>query len=211
MVFATEFDPFEPSSSRQSGRSESARLTSGQSSQANSVTTPANHSDSDAPASVQPNELRRQSGSSLDNVVPLNFGGEAKRVTVDPETRALVLPDKPSLPVGLRLLNRVQQGSTVLTSVLVTGALLVYGSTVYLDKSTNRALAQLDALQGESQELTSANESIKQSLAEQAIREDSGLKPTEPGDVLFLAPMPRRASEALPEDLAVEMPRPLGY
>ncbi|MEM9148853.1 MAG: hypothetical protein AAGB19_00055 [Cyanobacteria bacterium P01_F01_bin.3] len=211
MVFATEFDPFEPSPSRQSRRSASDRLTSAQSSQANSVTTPANHPDADAPESVQPNELRRQSDSSMNNVVPLNFGGEAKRVTVDPETRALVLPDKPSLPVGLRLLNRVQQGSTVLTSVLVTGALLVYGSTVYLDKSTNRALAQLDALQGESQELTSANESIKQSLAEQAIREDSGLKPTEPGDVLFLAPMPRRASEALPEDLAVEMPRPLGY
>ncbi|MEL6814867.1 MAG: hypothetical protein AAFP03_08635 [Cyanobacteria bacterium J06598_3] len=146
-----------------------------------------------------------------DNVVPLHLNGPARRVTVDPATRTLVLPDRPNLPVGLRLLNRIQQGSTVLTSLLVTGALAVYGSTVYVDKSTNRALTQLDALQGESQELTSANEAIKQSLAEQAIRPDSGLELYEPGDVLFLAPLPRRAAKVSPEEAAVEMPRPLGY
>lgn len=146
-----------------------------------------------------------------DNVVPLHLNGPARRVKVDPATRTLVLPDRPNLPVGLRLLNRIQQGSTVLTCLLVTGALAVYGSTVYVDKSTNRALTELDALQGESQELTSANEAIKQSLAEQAVRPDSGLELYEPGDVLFLAPLPRRAAEVPPEEAAVEMPRPLGY
>ena len=49
-----------------------------------------------------------------------------------------------------------------------------------LSISTNRpvrALLQLDALQSESQQLTSANEAIKQSLAEQAALPDSGLEP----------------------------------
>lgn len=143
--------------------------------------------------------------------MPLHLNGAAVRVKADPNTRALVLPDKPSLPLGLRLLNRMQQGSTVVTSLLVTGALLIYGSTVYVDKSTNRALSQLDELQGESQQLTSANEAIKQSLAEQAVREESGLELSDPGDVLFLSPLPRRQSAVVPDEDVVEMPRPLGY
>ena len=120
------------------------------------------------------------------------------------------MPRKPKLPLGLQILNRLQQGSAVITGVLVVGALAVYGSTVYVDKSTSRALVQLDELQGESQQLTSANESIKQSLAEQAAREDSGLEPYEADDVILLTPAPSREGAA-PAEPAPELPGPLGY
>ena len=139
---------------------------------------------------------------------PLHMGGPATRVQL--ENKALPLPRKPKLPLGLQILNRFQQGSAVLTGVLIAGALVVYGSTVYVDKSTSRALIQLDELQGESQQLTSASESIKQSLAEQAAREDSGLEPYEADDVILLTPAPLRSGEALPEPEA-ELPAPLGY
>ncbi|MEL6880286.1 MAG: hypothetical protein AAFP09_07150 [Cyanobacteria bacterium J06607_10] len=122
----------------------------------------------------------------------------------------LRLPVRPSLPVGLQLLNRIQHGSTILTGVLMTGALLVYGSTVYVDRSTDSALRQLDALQSESQQLTTANESIKQSLAEQAIREDSGLELHKAGDVMFVEPAPVRPSNEIEETEAKPL-RPLGY
>ena len=124
--------------------------------------------------------------------------------------QSLSLPKQPNLPLGLKLLNRLQQGSAIVTSLLVTSALVVYGSTVYVEKSTQRALIRLDTLQGESQQLTSANESIKESLAEQAVQPDSGLEPYEAGDMLFLTPEPLRKG-AEPAPPAAEMPGPLGY
>ncbi len=140
---------------------------------------------------------------------PLKLGGPAVRVrTAD---RSVSLPKKVRLSLGLTLLNRLQQSSTVVTGLLVTGALVAYGSTVYVDKSTSHALIQLDALQGESQQLTSANESIKQSLAEQAIKEDSGLEPYESGDVLFLEPEPLRNRVAVEAEVSGNLAEPLGY
>ncbi|MEL7351386.1 MAG: hypothetical protein AAF283_00310 [Cyanobacteria bacterium P01_A01_bin.70] len=204
MVFATEYDPIDQSSPRH----DSASLQKSNRSQADRLA-PSQYGRPQA-ASATP-EGPASATAAADNVVPLHLNGAAVRVKADPNTRALVLPDKPSLPLGLRLLNRMQQGSTVVTSLLVTGALLIYGSTVYVDKSTNRALSQLDELQGESQQLTSANEAIKQSLAEQAVREESGLELSDPGDVLFLSPLPRRQSAVVPDEDVVEMPRPLGY
>lgn len=121
------------------------------------------------------------------------------------------LPKQPRLPLGLRLLHGVQQGSTVLTGLLVTSALVVYGSSVYIDRSTNQAMAQLNALQSESQQLTTANESIKQSLAEQAVKEDSGLTPYQPDDMLFIEPEPRRADTAEAKEKESERLQPLGY
>lgn len=151
---------------------------------------------------------------ATDKVVPLHMGSPAVRIRTNASGSALPFPDKSKLPWRLRLLNRVQQGSTVVTGILFTGALVAYASTVYIDKSTGRALVELDALQGESQQLTSANEAIKQSLAEQAAAVDSGLKPYNPGDVLFLSPAPQRKTQIETdsvEAIPVEMPRPLGY
>lgn len=144
-------------------------------------------------------------------VVPLHLGSPAVRVQADPASElALSFPDKSNLPWRLRLLNRVQQGSTIVTGLLFTGALIAYGSTVYIDKSTGRALLQLDALQSESQQLTSANEAIKQSLAEQAALPGSGLEPYDPEDALFLSPEPQRETNGV-EQTPAKMPRPLGY
>lgn len=142
-----------------------------------------------------------------DNVLSLHPDGAPtgrKDAQGNPITR------KPSLPVWLSLLTRIQQGSTVVTGLLMTGALVLYGSSVYVDRSTNTALVKLDALQGESQELTAANEAIKQSLAEQATREDSGLELYEAGDVLFVKPEPLREAVPQPEENNEELV-PLGY
>ncbi|MGD1898095.1 MAG: hypothetical protein ACFB16_14215 [Phormidesmis sp.] len=131
--------------------------------------------------------------------------------TSDPTVLApLSLPVKPTLPLGLRILNRVQHGSTILTTMLITGALVLYGSSVYVDKSANRAMAELNHLQNESQQLTTANEAIKQSLAEQAAQENSGLEPYDSDDVLFVAPEPPRPSVDV-EETTPERLKPLGY
>ena len=190
MVFATEFDP-----NNQSAR---ARTSLPQTASARSIK-------SDISTAAKGHD-------AADKVIPLQpslqLGTPAVRVRLD-NSKSLPL-SQPKLSWSLQLITRLQQGSTILTSLLVTGALVVYGSTVYVDKSTHRALLQLDSLQGESQQLTSANESIKESLAEQAIQPDSGLEPYEAGDVLFLTPEPVREELEQPE-AATEMPGPLGY
>lgn len=225
MVFATEFDPREQSQRR-------LRLQSKSRSTSNLQTSPISlqeisaleHRIQAVPQAPAFNRLATPAAPNRhSNVVTLKVGGPAKRVQLDANS-TLSLPHQPKLPLGLRLLTRLQQGSTAITGVLVTSALLVYGSTVYVDKSTNKAILQLDALQGESQQLTSANESIKESLAEQATRPDSGLKPYESGDVLFVEPAsPReklvreklaKKNLADPDSAAPEqtkMPGPLGY
>ena len=150
-------------------------------------------------------------GAAADKVVPLRLGSPAVRVQADPDSElTLSFADKSKLSWRLKLLNRVQQGSTIITGLLFTGALIAYGSTVYIDKSTGRALLQLDTLQSESQQLTSANEAIKQSLAEQAAQAGSGLEPYDPEDALFLSPEPKRSPRAV-EQTPAKMPRPLGY
>ena len=190
MVFATEFDPNNQSAQARTlpPRSATASSTAPSDSVAKNVMP--------LPSSLHP---------------PLHLGSAAVRVRIDAD-QSLALPKQPKLPVGLQLLNRLQHGSAVVTSLLVTSALVAYGSTVYVDKSTQRALIQLDTLQGESQQLTSANEAIKESLAEQATQPDSGLKPYDAGDMLFLTPEPLRkgAEPAEPAEPA-ELPGPLGY
>ncbi|MBE9061327.1 hypothetical protein [cf. Phormidesmis sp. LEGE 11477] len=152
-----------------------------------------------------------------ETLVDLHVAPPARRVRRDElvDTSSVLapieLPKQPRLPFGLRLLHRVQQGSTVLTGLLVTSALVAYGSSVYIDRSTNQALAQLNALQSESQQLTTANESIKQSLAEQAIEENSGLEPYAPDDMLFITPEPRRAPVKDVEEKKPTQLQPLGY
>ncbi len=229
MVFATEFSPREQSQ-RQSRLQNKSRSSSDLqiqtiSSQENSVPESRNqavlkalaHNPSATPTSISiSSSSKRRNRNS--NIVPLQIGS-ARRVRSEADS-TLSLPQQPKLPLGLRLLTRFQQGSTAITGVLVTGALVVYGSTVYIDKSTNKAILQLDALQGESQQLTAANESIKQSLADQATRPDSGLEPYKSGDVLFVEPAPPReklANENPTDDSdsaaseQTEMPKPLGY
>ncbi len=189
MVFATEFDPTERST-----RSNAIPATSGTSKSA---------------TAAQISALGTSNVVPLQPAQPLKVGGPAVRVRTG--DRAVLLPKKAKLPLGLTLLNRLQQSSTIVTGLLVTGALIAYGSTVYVDKSTSHALVQLDELQGESQQLTSANESIKQSLAEQAIQEDSGLEPYESGDVLFLKPEPLRKNAVGEAEASGELIEPLGY
>jgi hypothetical protein len=199
MVFATEFDPLEQSQRRQADQIK---------------TNPVQTGSTGAHLTRLPNRASQSVGNVVNsdgNVVPLRLGAPAVRVRHErSDDLAIALPSKIKLPLGLKLLNRIQQGSTIVTGFLITGALLVYGSTVYVDKSTSRSVAQLDALQGESQQLTSANEALKQNLAEQATRPDSGLKPYQAGDTLFVAPAPRRDSTQTVEP-APEMPVPLGY
>lgn len=123
------------------------------------------------------------------------------------------LPKVPRLPLGLKILVGVQQGSTVLTGGLVATALIIYSWTVYLDKTVARSFQHLEALKVSTQQVTTANETLKNSMAEQAESPTAGLTPFEPKRAIFLSPAPVRPSVEpdLKPDRHAPMPHPLGY
>ncbi|MEM8611583.1 MAG: hypothetical protein AAGF93_06160 [Cyanobacteria bacterium P01_H01_bin.105] len=123
------------------------------------------------------------------------------------------LPASPRLPLGLKLLVGVQQGSTVITGGLVATALVVYSWTVYLDKTVARSFHQLETLKASIQQVTTVNATLKNSMAEQAESPASGFKPFDPERVIFVAPAPARPSVELSVEPEVQapMPHPLGY
>lgn len=213
MVFATDFDPT-VSSARRKADHTANQAKNGQSSpispvhQTNRLIAEAARSQAAAKRAASQKAALQKAAQRKPTVTITNVA--AKDAMVTASVAALPLKAKPSLPLWLQVLNRVQHGSTLVASVLIAGALVLYGSSVYVDKSTERALTRLNQLQGESQQLTTANEAIKQNLAEQAMEENSGLEPYEAGDVIFVEPQPLRsvsdADEPMPERI-----RPLGY
>ena len=220
MVFATDFDPIDARSKSPSRRNNSEAQISplhqtnhliAQATQAQQVARKAAQMPQTPPQTPpqMPQMTRylddeitvasRVTSSASDSITPAVF------------SRSVSSLGKPKLPFGLKLLNRIQHGSTVVTSVLITGALVLYGSSVYVDRSANRTMSELNRLQSDSQQLTAANEAIKQSMAEQAMSEGSGLEPYEAGDVLFVSPQPMRAEKEGAKSKKAERLRPLGY
>ncbi|MGD1951548.1 MAG: hypothetical protein ACFB14_18155 [Leptolyngbyaceae cyanobacterium] len=123
------------------------------------------------------------------------------------------LPTSPRLPLGLKLLVGVQQGSTLLTGGLVATALVVYSWTVYLDQTVARSFQRLEHLKASIQQVTTANATLKNSMAEQAESPAAGFKPFEPKRAIFVQSAPPRPSvepDAEPETPR-PMPHPLGY
>lgn len=123
------------------------------------------------------------------------------------------LPKSPRLPLGLKLLVGIQQGSTVVTGGLVATALVIYSWTVYLDKTLAHSFQHLEGLKVSTQQMTTANETLKHSMAKQAESPMAGFKPFEPERAIFVAPAQPRPSVApvqAPEQQS-SMPHPLGY
>ncbi|MEO0541974.1 MAG: hypothetical protein AAFZ80_14085 [Cyanobacteria bacterium P01_A01_bin.105] len=118
-------------------------------------------------------------------------------------------------PWWLKGLVVAQQSSTVLAGGLMAAALMVYSSTVYVDKMVFRTSRELEALKAETQQMTTANETLKHSLAERAAAPRSAFRDYQPDQALFLTPAPARSvtlDEAQTDATTLaEMPRPLGY
>ena len=219
MVFAADFDPIDSSSASQRRKSNQARISPVH--QTNRLIAQAAQTQKVAKQAEQKRQAQvKKAQTQIEDATDIDLADiEVASRTAPPsaiDNLASISPSvaplrKPKLPLPLKVLNQVQHGSTIVTSILVAGALALYGSSVYVDKSVNRTMSHLNRLQSDSQQLTSANEAIKQSLAEQAMQEDSGLEPYEAGDVLFVEPEPLRAEKEIVEAEQVERFKPIGY
>ena len=160
----------------------------------------------------------KKSSDSLSKLSPRPFSGAAVQAVPDatsPNAPAEVrqLPTSPRLPLGLKLLVGIQQGSTVVTGGLVASALVIYSWTVYLDQSVARSFQYLEALKVSTQQMTTANETLKHSMAQQAESPGAGLEPLEPEGAIFVSPAALRPSvePEVPMEKPFSMPHPLGY
>ena len=120
----------------------------------------------------------------------------------------------------LQLLSQLQVLSSVLAVALLGLTLVSYGTSVYINRQLSQANQQLNRLQRSEQQLTTANEVLKNHLAHQVEASVMGLQPPQPGSVIFLQPAQQSAAVALPTQVSKSMmgwlslPKvdvPLGY
>ncbi|NEQ30353.1 MAG: hypothetical protein F6K04_05030 [Leptolyngbya sp. SIO4C5] len=121
----------------------------------------------------------------------------------------------PQRPLWLQLLLGLYQGTTVLSGGLLIAVLALYGSTVYVDKSLQAGAQRLEALRRSQHQLTTANEVLKQHLAEQAEAPGAALELPQPNSLIFLSPAATEATESAAVETEVPphpaLAHPLGY
>jgi hypothetical protein len=138
---------------------------------------------------------------------------------------ALPTPSQLGAPSpAVRVLSHLNLVASALSLSLVTLTLISYGTSVYLNRQLSQANQYLNRLQRSEQQLTTANEVLKNHLAQQAGLASLGFQPPQPGSVIFLKPahqtVPGAADHptetSLPKEMAERftLPRvdvPLGY
>ncbi|MBE9110072.1 hypothetical protein IQ273_11695 [Nodosilinea sp. LEGE 07298] len=110
-----------------------------------------------------------------------------------------VLPTAPGLESSSPMVRRLSQlhlVSSALAVSLVTLTLLSYGTSVYINRQLNQVSQRLNRLQRSEQQLTTANEVLKNHLAHQVETPEMGFQPPQPGNVIFLKPTPQAAASA---------------
>ncbi len=99
-------------------------------------------------------------------------------------------------PAWLLYLCQLQRQVSVVTWLLVTAMLVVYGWTMYSQQKWNQAYKHLETLQLHERQLMSTNEVLKNKLALQAQQPDIGLVPPDPAEAIVLQPAAQRPAQA---------------
>lgn len=164
-----------------------------------------------SPSSVTPIRRRRPRTANLSESQP---GIEGVKPASSPD-EAVVHPFPQQKPLWLTVLLKLQQGSSIATFALIAGGMMVYGWTVYIQQQWGQQYEELEALKKQERQLISANEVLKNQMAEQAESPTAGLLLPDPNNAIFLAPAPQRP--AVKSSLPPVPPskssshRPLGY
>ncbi|TVQ56636.1 MAG: hypothetical protein EA366_09705 [Spirulina sp. DLM2.Bin59] len=131
---------------------------------------------------------------------------------VRPSSRSQSSFAAPAAPFWLQALLVIQRGSSILTFCLATAVLIVYGSTVYIQQAWSEEFRQLEQLQREKRELTTADELMKNQLAQQAAAPENGLVAPSPANTIFLPRATHQPVQApITPLLEVRPDAPLGY
>ena len=92
----------------------------------------------------------------------------------------------PQHPLWLRFLLLLQHSSSAFACCTVLSALAVYGWTVYTPQRWNQEYQKLESLRRYERNLTTANETLKNELSQQAEKPETGLGAPKPERLIFL-------------------------
>jgi hypothetical protein len=95
-------------------------------------------------------------------------------------------------PVWLKTLLFVQRSSDVITFLLIAATLALYSWTVYTQQQWTKEYDKLQTLQRNERQLTTTNEGIKNQLAQQAEKPETGMVAPDPRNTIYLQPAPQR-------------------
>lgn len=118
------------------------------------------------------------------------------------------------IPAWLRSLRFLHRSSDIVTFLLIATTLTVYSWTVYTQQQWSQEYRKLQNLQRQERHLTTANETMKDQLAQQAERPATGLVTPTHANAIFLTPAPQRQSPVVQAPTAESEPAaqaPLGY
>ncbi|MCX7596207.1 MAG: hypothetical protein N2235_21100 [Fischerella sp.] len=96
-------------------------------------------------------------------------------------------------PLWLLRLYALHRHSVIVTFLLVTTTLIVYGWTVYSQQLWSQGYRKLQNLQRYERQLTTANEVLKNKMAQEAQKPAAGLVSPSPANTIFLPPAPKNS------------------
>jgi hypothetical protein len=114
-----------------------------------------------------------------------------RKNTPQSEQNVRTLRNSRHTPLWLKLLCHLQQRFSAIAWLLVAIVLIVYGWSVYSEKKWSQDYGRLKSLQIYEQQLTRANEVLKNQLANQAQQLDMGLVPPDSAAAIVLQPTDR--------------------
>ncbi|WP_414528070.1 hypothetical protein [Nodularia chucula] len=102
------------------------------------------------------------------------------------ESQIPVMSTAATLPLWLARLYTSHRYSSVVTFLLVTATLCMYGSIVYSQQLWSQGYKNLQNLQLRERQLTTINATLKNKMAEEGEQEDTGLVKPTPDRTIFL-------------------------
>lgn len=134
------------------------------------------------------------------------------------ENQIPVMSTAGTVPLWLARLYTSHRYSSVVTFLLVTATLFIYGSTVYSQQKWSQGYNNLQNLQLRERQLTTINATLKNKMAEEGEQEAAGLVKPTPDRTIFLPTVsPSHNSHVIqpitPANLETppNTPSPLGY
>ena len=100
------------------------------------------------------------------------------------------MPDGSKVPLWLMRWNSLHRHTAVITFLLVSSTLVVYGWTVYSQHLWSRSYQKLQDLQRDERQLTKHDEILKNKMAQEAEKPRSGLVSPTPANTIFLEESP---------------------
>lgn len=144
---------------------------------------------------------------------PLTPVPDLPQPAVQPPATVESLPLPTEMPLWLRASLAVQQATLFLACGLAAAVLAAYAVNVYSQQSWGKVYQELQLLRRNERQLISANEILRNQLAQQADQAGNGLVNPKPQHMIFLeptpvTPAPVAVAEPLPQPQQEE---PIGY